>query len=151
MEQWILLLHVLAGATWFGGHVYTEALMASAARTGDPETIMRVGVRAGTTNGRLFGVAGTVTLLSGIWLVIESVYEFETAFVAIGMAVTVIALLMGFFLLKPREAALEWMVEERGFTDSEAMAAAKRLGNLGHVMTLFVTIAIILMVLKPGT
>ncbi|MEN8114961.1 MAG: DUF2269 family protein [Actinomycetota bacterium] len=150
MEQWILLVHVLAGATWFGGHVYTEALMASAARTGEPETIMTVGIRAAATNGRLFGAAGVVTLLSGFWLVFESVYEFETLFVAVGFPLTLIALGVGFILLKPREAALEKLAEDRGLTDPETMSAAKRAGMLGHVMTLIVTIVIILMVLKPG-
>ncbi|MEN8112808.1 MAG: DUF2269 family protein [Actinomycetota bacterium] len=150
MEQWILLAHVLAGATWFGGHVYTEALTASASRTGDPETIMTVGLRSALTNGRLFIIAGSITLLSGFWLVFESVYEFETLFVAIGLPVTLAALVMGFFVLRPREVGLKAAVEKQGLIDPETMAAAKRVGMLRHVMTLIVTIVIILMVLKPG-
>jgi len=150
MVKWILLAHVLGGATWFGAHVYIEGLMASAARTRDPETIMTVGLKVTKTNDRVLGGAGLVTLVFGIWLVFESVYDFEMIFITIGFAVAVIGLAMGIFIFKPKGVELEELVAERGLTDPEAMAKMKSLGNLGHVMTLLVATAMILMVLKPG-
>jgi uncharacterized membrane protein len=150
MVKWILLAHVLGGATWFGAHVYIESLMASAARTKDPETIMTVGLKVAKTNQRVLSGAGFVTLIFGVWLVLESVYDFETLFVTVGFAVSIIGLAMGFFLFKPKGAEIEEIVAERGLTDPEAMAKMKSLGNLGHVMTLLVSIAMIMMVLKTG-
>jgi uncharacterized membrane protein len=150
MEKWILLAHVLGGATWFGASVYIEGLMASAARTRDPETIMVVGLKVAKTNQRVLGGAGFVTLIFGTWLVFESVYEFETLFVSVGFAVAIIGLAMGFFIFKPKGEEVEEIVAERGLTDPEAMAKMKTLGNLGHVMTLLVAIAMIMMVLKTG-
>ncbi|GMQ93920.1 MAG: hypothetical protein BMS9Abin12_1402 [Acidimicrobiia bacterium] len=150
MIKWILLAHVLGGASWFGAHVYVEGLMAAAARTRDPETIMTVGLKVTKTNDRVLGGAGFVTLIFGIWLVLGSVYDFEMIFVTVGFAVAVIGLVMGVFIFKPKGVEVEELVAERGLTDPEAMAKMKSLGNLGHVMTLLVTIAMILMVLKPG-
>lgn len=148
--EWILLAHVLGGATWFGGQVYVEGLTASAARTRDPETIMQVGLRAAKTNQRVLGVAGIITLVFGTWLVFESVYSFETLFVTVGFAVSIIGIALSRFIFKPRGDEIEAIVAERGLTDPEAMAKMKRLGNIGHVMTLLLAIAMILMVLKPG-
>ena len=150
MVKWILLAHVLGGSTWFGASIYVEGLMASAARTKDPETIMTVGLKVAKTNQRVMSVAGFVTLIFGVWLVLESVYDFETLFVTVGFAVAIIGLAMGFFLFKPKGAEIEEIVAERGLTDPEAMAQMKSLGNLGHIMTLLVSVAMILMVLKTG-
>jgi len=148
--KWVLLIHVLAGAVLFGGQFYVEALMAAAARTKDPATIMTVGGKVGPTNGRLFPVAGILVLITGVWIVLDSVYEFEMLFVSIGFALTIIALTIGLFFLKPGLAELGDLVAEHGSTSSEAMAKAKSLGTLGHVQTLLVTVIIIVMVLKPG-
>jgi hypothetical protein len=150
MVKWILLAHVLGGATWFGASIYIEGLMASAARTKDPETIMTVGLKVAKTNGRVLMGAGFITLIFGTWLVFESVYSFEMLFVTVGFAVAIIGLALGFFLFKPKGAEVEAIVAERGLTDPEAMAKMKSLGNLGHVMTLLVSIAMIMMVLKTG-
>jgi uncharacterized membrane protein len=150
MVKWILLAHVLGGSTWFGASVYVEGLMASAARTKDPETIMTVGLKVAKTNQRVLSAAGFVTLIFGTWLVLESVYDFETLFVTVGFVVSIIGLAMGFLLFKPKGEEVEAIVAERGLTDPEAMAKMKSLGNLGHVMTLLVSFAMIMMVLKTG-
>jgi uncharacterized membrane protein len=150
MTKWILLAHLIGGSTWFGAQVYIEALMASAARTKDPETIMTVGLKVARTNQRVLGAAGIITLIFGTWLVFESIYKFEMLFITIGFAVAIIGLALGFFIFKPKGEEIEEIVAERGLTDPEAMAKMKSLGNLGHVMTLLISIAMIVMVLKPG-
>jgi uncharacterized membrane protein len=148
--KWVLLAHVMAGASWFGGQVYVEALLASAARTGDPQTLMTVGVRVGKTNTRVFTVAGILALVFGTWIVLDSLYAFEMLFVTLGLAITIVALTVGFFLLKPKSEELDELIAEKGILDPEAMAFAKSIGNLAHVQTLLITIVMILMVLQPG-
>jgi uncharacterized membrane protein len=148
--KWVLLAHVMAGATWFGGQVYVEALMASASRTGEPETIMAIRVRVGKTNSRLFSIAGILALLFGTWIVLDSLYTFEMLFVTLGFAITIIALTLEFFLLKPKGVELDAVIAEQGLLDPETMAFAKSLGNIAHVQTLLITIVMILMVLQPG-
>jgi uncharacterized membrane protein len=149
--EFVVLIHVLAGATWFGGHVYVESLMAAAGRTGDPERIATVGLGAVKTNGRLFGAAGTIALLTGIWIVLATeAYEFENLFVSLGIILTVAALIYGLAVLKPREEALDELAAEKGLTDPVFIAELKKTAGLGRAMTLGVTIIIIVMVLKPG-
>lgn len=149
--DFVVLLHVLAGTTWFGGHVYVESLMAAAGRTGDPERIATVGLGVVKTNGRLFGAAGIIAIITGVWIVLATpAYEFETLFVSLGLILTFGALIFGFAVLKPREEKLEGLAAEKGLTDPGFMAELKKTAGLGRAMTLAVTIVIILMVLKPG-
>jgi len=148
--KWVVVVHVLAGATLFGGQFYVESLMAAASRTRSPETIMTVSGKVAQTNDRLFTPAGIVVLITGAWIVLKSIYTFEMAFVLIGLALTVILVANGVFILKPKMVEVAELVEEKGLTDPDAMAKAKSLGNLGHIQTLLVTIIIVVMVLQPG-
>lgn len=148
--QWILLAHVLGAATWFGAHVYVEGMMASATRTKDPETIMTVGLTVVKTNQRVLVGAGLVTLIFGIWLVVESVYDFGMIFVDVGLIATTIVLALSLLIVGPKGKEMAKLVAEHGLTDPEAQGKMRHIGKLSRVMTLLVAVAMILMVLKPG-
>ncbi len=152
MSDLIQVIHVMAAATWFGGQVYVEGLMANAARTKDPEVIMTVGGRIGQTSLRLFTVAGLLAFLSGIYLVLTSngVWKFESTFVAVGFVVAILVMALGVFYFKPKGQELGEVIAEHGLTSDAAMAKAKQIGTMSHVATGLLTIALIVMVLKPG-
>ncbi len=141
----------MAGALWFGGQVYIEGLMASAARTKDQATIMTVASRVGATSQRLFLGAGILVLITGPWIVIDhGAFSFDMAFIWIGFAVAVFTIALRLFYLMPRDEEVRQLVVEHGLTSPKAMAKAKEIGNISHVVTLLLTIALIVMVLKPG-
>jgi len=152
MSDLFLVLHVLAGALWFGGAVYVEGLMAGAARSKDPVTIMTVGVQAGRTSQRLFNVAGATVFITGILIVLDSSrsWKFDMLFVSVGFALSILVIALSLFYFKPNSDELDELIEEHGLTSDEAMEKGKQLGNMSHFATLLLTIAIIAMVLKPG-
>lgn len=150
MYKWVLLLHVIGGATWFGAHVYLEGLMASAFRSKDPSITMSVMTKMADTNRRVMPVAAILTIVFGIWTVFESGYEFETLFVSLGFVLAIAGLAIGVFVLTPRERTLQELVDEHGLGSHEAITSAKSLANLSHAQTAIVAIALIVMVLKPG-
>jgi len=152
MSDLILVLHVLAGAIWFGGAVYVEGLMAGAARSRDPVTIMTMGVQAGRTSQRLFNIAGATVFVTGIIIVLDSSrsWTFNMVFVSIGFALSILIIALGLFYFKPNSEELDELIEEHGLTSDEAVAKGKQLGNMSHFATLLITIAMIAMVLKPG-
>lgn len=150
MYKWILLGHAIGGATLFGAHVYMEGLMASAGRAGDDSVYMSVMTRMASTADRVMGPASLITLVFGIWLVIDTSYEFGDIFVSIGFAIIIAAFAVSMFLMRPRFNEVQEAVEENGPTDPGAMASMKSLGNLAHVQTLLVAIAFVVMILKPG-
>ena len=151
MYDWILLGHAIGGATLFGAHVYMEALMASAGREQDQSQYMTAMLRASKTAGRVMGPASGITLLFGVWLVLDSAfYEFEQLFVAIGLAVIIAAFAISMFLMSPRLKDIEATIDESGLDDSEAVTSMRSLGNLAHAQTALVALAFVVMILKPG-
>ncbi len=151
MIDLVVVVHVMAGALWFGGAVYVEGLMASAARTKDPGTIMTVAGHVGTTSQRLFLGAGVLILITGPWMVTDrAMFSFEMVFVSVGFAVAIIAVGLGLFYFKPSGNEVRRLIAEHGLTSPEAMGKAKQIGNISHISTLLVSIALIVMVVKPG-
>jgi uncharacterized membrane protein len=151
MIEWVIVFHVLAGAAWFGGHIFMEGMMAAAGRTKEPSTILTVNLGIVDTSARLFTVAGFLVLVTGIWIVVDlPQYGFEMMFISIGFLVVLIGLGVGIFYFRPKGAELKALVAKEGPTSTAALAKAKQLAMVSHVMTLLVTIALIVMVLKPG-
>jgi len=126
--------------------------MATAVRTKDPVVIMTVGRKVGQTSLRLFTIAGVLVFLSGIAMVLDSsrVWEFETLFVVLGFVLAVLVMTLSVFYFKPKGLELREIIQEYGLTSELALAKAKQIGNISHAATLLLTIALIVMVLKPS-
>ncbi len=150
MYKWILLIHGIGGAVLFGGHVYMESLMANAARAGDRTTTMSILTRVGQTAGRIMTPAGFVTLIFGVWVVLDGSWKFEQLFVIIGFAMVVMAIAVSMFLMRPLEEEINVQVDEHGLDSDEVAIRMAKMTNLVHTQTLLITIAFVVMFLKPG-
>jgi hypothetical protein len=148
--RWILLAHAIGGATLFGAHVYIESLMATAARTKESGGYMLIMLKASTTADRVMGAASGVTLIFGVWLVIDTTYSWGDLFVTIGLSAILLGFAIARFLMTPRFAEINAIIAESGPTDETAIEKMKSLGNLLHVQTLIVVVAFVFMILKPG-
>ena len=152
MIEWVIVFHVMAGAAWFGGPVYIEGLMATAGRAKDSETILTITSTAVKTSVRVFTGATILLLITGVWIVLDdaSPFAFEDMFISIGFLIVLIGLGITIFYFRPKGASLESDVAENGLSSTTALAKAKQISMVSHIMTLLVTIAMITMVLKPG-
>jgi hypothetical protein len=147
----LLLAHVIGGAMLFGGHVYIESLVASAGRTKNSVDYMTVMMSVSTAADRVMGVASVITLVFGVWLVIDSpVFGFEELFVTIGFVGIIAAFAVSIFMMGPRFKMIKAIVADNGMGDASAVEKMKSMVTLIHVQTLIVAIAFIVMVLKPG-
>ncbi len=122
MYKWILLGHAIGGATLFGASIYMESLMAGASRTTDPSSYMLVMLRLSKAANRLMGPASIITFIFGIWVVVETAYEFSDLFVTIGMSVIILAFAISMFLMSPREKEINALIIENGMDDESAVA-----------------------------
>lgn len=152
MYEWLLFFHVLGAVAWLGGSIYIESLMAGAARTRDPRTIMRTALRVIDSNTRVFTVAPALTVIFGIWLVIDGpgVRGFERFWVTAAFLLTLAVVAMGVLFFNPHGRRLTALVEERGMEDPESMAIGRRIGTMGHVSTGILLVVFALMIFKPG-
>ena len=152
MIEWIVVFHVMAGAAWFGGQLYVEGLMATAGRTKDSGTILTIARTSVKTSVRVFSGAAILLLITGVWIVLNETKEFafEDMFVSIGFLIVLIGLGITLFYFRPKGASLDAAIAEQGLTSTAALAIAKQISMVSHIMTLLVTIALIVMVLHTG-
>ena len=103
----LLFLHILGASVWLGSSV-TQLVVTPALRStgGAPAAAwMRQTVRLGTS---VFMPAALLLLVTGVWMVLrDELYEFEQAFVAIGIAMVVVGAVLGSRVFGPegRKAA----------------------------------------------
>ncbi|MCB1246279.1 MAG: DUF2269 family protein [Acidimicrobiia bacterium] len=148
LYNWVLFAHIIGATVWFGGAVAYESLSAVAKRTGDPAEYTRYMYSAGQASGRVMPVAALITLVFGVWLVLDGVYEFSDVFVSIGFAAVIIGLGMGLFVMMPKGKRFMELVDANGFDDPQAYTIASQIGMADHLQTLVVAIAMFAMVFK---
>ena len=112
MYKWILLGHAIGGATLFGASIYMESLMAGAGRTTDPSAYMLIMLRLTKAANRVMGPASIITLIFGIWVVVESASEFSDLFVTIGLSIIILAFAISMFLMSPRDKEINALIAD---------------------------------------
>jgi uncharacterized membrane protein len=150
LYDWLLLFHVLFATIWFGVSVYLEGLTATEGRTGEEAAVTAVYRRIAPTNRRLFSIAGIGTILFGFWLVLEKDLEFETLWIAVALVAALVVIGLELFYEMPKGAKIVSLVEANGEGDTEAAEIARQVSIVGHVRTLLLFLALIMMIFKPG-
>lgn len=133
MTDLALWLHIVAAAAWLGGNL-VMMMMPGLLASGGPPTMLTL-ARASLALGRVFFTpAAVATLLTGIWLVIETGVSWGAAFVSIGFAAVGISAVLSMLLVAPatrrRIAALE------GGDDEQARSLAPRASFYGVINVL---------------
>ncbi len=147
MGDVLLIVHILAAATWLGAGV-TVGFLTPRLRVAGDETggaFMAAYERMGLL---VFNPAGILVLLSGVVLVIDGPWEFENAFVVIGFAVVVIGAVLGARVFTP--LSREAQVAHAGGDIARLDRIYARVRTFGAIDTSLIVLAIIAMVLKLG-
>jgi hypothetical protein len=143
----MLWLHLVGVGTWLGANVVQMVAPPLAAAQGR-ETLagwMRMGASFGR---RIYMPVGILVLLSGIVLVLGSdgTYSFGSLFVTIGMAVVIIAAILGAMVFTPgAEKAAEAI--EAG-DEAGTRSATARLARFGALDTILLLFAMAVMIIR---
>jgi uncharacterized membrane protein len=149
MRDWVTLFHILSVIVWMGGSIYVEALMAAASRGGDEGALVAVFRRVGTTNRRLFNIAGVSTIVFGFWLVgISSYIEFEEIWIGVGILFATIAVVIDLFYATPRTDRVERMMDDPDQSDDAINALIKQVVNAGHARVGLLFVAFVFMIFR---
>jgi uncharacterized membrane protein len=137
----LLVLHILAVGTWIGGNVTQFVVTPKLRDRGGAAAAawMRSVVRMGT---RLYTPAAILVLLTGVGLVLDSdLYDFEHAFVVIGVAMVITGGVLGARVFGPRaeEAAAAFEAGD-GATGVAVVNRSMRIAVLDSAL-LVVTVA----------
>ena len=149
MYHWILFFHVLSAIVWLGGSIYVEAVMATAGRGSDEGAFVTVFRRVGTTNLRLFNLAGISAIVFGLWLVFTSPgWKFEMIWIMVGISLATIAVVIDLFYATPRTDRVERMMDDPEQSDEAISGVIKQVVNAGHVRVGLLFVAFVFMIFK---
>jgi hypothetical protein len=143
----VLVIHVLAAATWFGANVAQYVVTPRMARIGGAPAAewMRSTVLMGT---RLYTPSAIVALITGIVVAIDRDYSFGSFFITLGFVTVVIGAVLGIRVFGPfgTKAAEAYEAGD----DAEVTRLTGRLRAFGAFDMALLTVTIASMVMQWG-
>lgn len=143
----VLLIHVLAAATWFGANVTQFVVSPRMDRIGGAPAAewMRSTVLMGT---RLYTPAAIVALITGIIVALDREYSFGSFFITLGFVTVVVGAVLGIRVFGPfgTKAAEAYEAGD----EAEAARLSGRLRAFGAFDMALLTITIASMVMTWG-
>lgn len=138
MTDLALWLHIVAAAAWLGGNL-VMLMMPGLLASGGPPTMVTL-ARASLALGRVFFTpAAVVTLLTGIWLVIDTGVSWGAAFVSIGFAAVGISAALSMLLVAPVVRRRIGALERGETTEAGSLASRVSLYGVINVIVLLTT------------
>jgi uncharacterized membrane protein len=147
MRDVLLIVHILAAATWLGAGVTVGFLTPRLRRAGDEVagTFMAAYEKMGLL---VFNPAGVLVLVTGVVLVIDGSWTFEDPFVVIGVAVVIIGAVLGARIFTPLSREAQAAHASGDVARLDRIYA--RFRTLGMIDVALVALAIVVMVLRLG-
>ncbi len=151
LAETLTLVHVAAVIIWVGGSFTLGLLFERAQHSQDEATVLGL-TRIGEFIGRaVFNPAGIITLVAGIWLVIElDGVEFSDAWISLGFLGIVVGAGLGMAFYPKALARVRDGIEADGLLSNETLAALRRLRLVSTLEWLFLIVVVWAMVFKPG-
>lgn len=144
-------IHVLAAVAWVGGVIISQvlAMLALKEARGNPQKMIEFVKDQAWLGKRYFAPASIVVILAGVAMVIESGWNFSDLWIAIGIVIYVISVVIGMFFLSPQSEKLVAAAAERGLEDAGVQQMTDRLTLLSRVDLVLLVLVVADMVIKP--
>lgn len=151
LAEVLLLIHVVAVIIWLGGAFMLGLLIERSQRSQDEAGVKNLLRLGGFVGKAVFNPAGIVTLLAGIWLVIElDGVEFSDAWISIGFLGIILGAGLGMgFYPKALSGALA-SIEEDGLLSNDSLAALRRLRVVSLTEWFLLIVVVWAMIFQPG-
>ena len=144
----VLTVHIIAIVVAFGV-MFAYPVMDAQARRASPADVAALHRLQVALGRRVIMPAMTVVLLAGLYLTLDH-WSFDEPWISATLAILFILFALGGAVFAPTDVRLAELAE-RGETDSAEYASEARKAQLfGMLSLLLVTVAIFLMVAKPG-
>jgi len=150
LAEILKLVHVVAVIIWLGGSFMLGFILERAQASEDEATVLGVTKMAEFIGKAVFNPAGIITLLAGIWLVIEADYEFSEAWISIGFLGVALGAILGMAFYPKALKAVEDGIEADGLLSNDTLGALRKLRLVSTVEWLLLIVVVWAMVFKPG-
>jgi len=144
----LLAVHVIAAVIWIGGGVALNMIGVRLIKA-NPELLRPMLKTFDWVVNRTILPASLVVLIFGVLLVIEGGYDFEDAFVIIGIIGAISTIVIGAGFLSPRMRKQEEIWDEHGDPSEIASQALSRTMLIARIDLVVLFVVIGTMVAKP--
>ena len=142
--------HVLFAATWVGGGVLLQFLLARAKAAG-PEMVGRFTELAEATSTRIFMPSSFLTLGFGIATLASTPgANWGAPWIGVGFGGFIVSALLGMAILGPTSKKMKDLIAERGPQDPVVTHLGRRLDMVGRIDLLILIFVVFAMVTKLG-
>ncbi len=147
--DFLVFLHVLAAAAWFGAALLALLLVELMVQARDRAGVLRLGSYDDRLAAFLFIPSSLLVLAAGFWLVAEGPWSFgDDAWVGVGLGLLVGTFVLGVGLIVPAGKKLLELGESQA-SDAELDKQIGRLRLLSWIDVAILTAAIFMMSVKP--
>lgn len=147
-SEFLLFVHVTATVVWVGAGVGLEIIGSRFNNAGDPAAAAAFGKHTADLGQKLFMPGAVVVLATGILMVLDSDWEFQDAFIAVGIGAVIVTSVVGAAVLGPLSVKLATLVE-KGADPSEIRVQTTRFLGIARLNTLILVVAIFFMTVRP--
>jgi len=151
LAETLKLIHVVAVIVWLGGSFMMGFLFERAQHSRDEATVVGLTKMGDFVGKAVFNPAGIITLVAGIWLVIElDGVEFSDAWISLGFLGVAVAAGLGMAFYPKALARLREGIAADGLLSNETLAGMRRLRLVSSLEWVFLVVVVWAMVFKPG-
>jgi uncharacterized membrane protein len=144
----LLFLHVSSAAFWLGAELLVEILVHRAERQGDPAAVRRLFDELNALDP-IFVPATLLVLATGIAMVIDGPWSFDSLWIVIGLAGFAFIYGYGFGYLQPIVKRVHAMGRGADSFDGETHALMRRFFTLWRIETVVLLLLVFDMAVKP--
>jgi uncharacterized membrane protein len=151
LAELLLLVHVVAVIVWLGGAFMLGLLFERAERSSDEAIVLGLSKMGAFLGKAVFNPAGIVTLVAGIWLVIEvDSFEFSDPWISIGFLGVATGAILGMAFYPKAFRRVQEGIEGDGLLSNETLSALRTLRLVSLLEWVFLIVVVWAMVFKPG-
>jgi uncharacterized membrane protein len=147
----LLFVHVLAAAAWAGGALYAFLMGLSVRSSGDVMRMASYGREVGEFGGKYFAPAAIVTVLAGIWLVIDEDWGFDHFWIQSAFAVWIYSIVSNVTWLAKIADRMSTGAVERGPDDPSVVALSRAMFRWRAFEVALLVYVVFAMTYKPFT
>lgn len=150
LYEFLVIVHILAAAVWFGGGVAVTLLSSRAWASRDDATVVELTRMADYVGTRMFAPATLILLGAGAWAVAEGNWEWGDAWISIGLTGWVVGLLIAVLWHTAEGRRIREAVADGGANGPRARRLATAGMAIGLVELVVLAVVVWAMVAKPG-
>ena len=145
----LVFLHVAGAIIWLGSGFFLQVLVFRAQQTEDRGLMKSLGDSSEWFAQRIFIPVSLSVLLFGVLLVLDSVWEFDDVWVAIGLLGYLASFLTGLLLIKPEGEHIGKTIAAKGPAHPDVAKRVRKINIISRVELVILFVVVADMTLKP--